>query len=258
MTKRHVGKTCAYCGTAPAETMDHVFAREFLPVNRRANLPKVPASRACNNVKSGHEHYLTSVLPFASNHQDALVVLSHMVEPRLNRNAKLKSQLTAGHRQELTLQNGILVPAMTLPFDSDRVGKLFKFITQGLLHHHFGVTLDRQKHGVWAGLLNRQGEVVHRQLLAGNARARIKGDIGAGALVYEGAQGVDFPEMSIWEFQLFGGLRTSGDPHEPEAAIRLVGGVTASHRVLQLLDGGQGSASPAVVQSASRQRSSSD
>lgn len=247
MSKRHVGKICVYCGTTPAETMDHVFAREFLLVSRRANLPKVPACKACNNVKSGHEHYLTSLLPFASSHQDALEVLSQMVEPRLNRNAKLKNQLTAGHRQEVTLQNGILVPAMTLPFDSDRVGELFKFITQGLLHHHFGVTLDRQKHGVWAGFLNRQGEEIHQRLLARNARARINGDIGAGALVYEGAQGVDFPEMSIWRFQLFGGLRTSGDPHEPEAAIRLVGGMTASHRVLQQLDAGQGSDSAATA-----------
>jgi len=244
MSKRHVGKMCVYCGTSPAETMDHVVAREFLPVNRRANLPKVPACKACNNVKSGHEHYLTSVLPFASNHQDALLVLSQMAEPRLNRNAKLKGQLAAGHRQELTLQNGIFVPAMTLPFEGDRVGELFKFIVQGLLYRHFEVVLDRQKHGVWAGFLNRQGEEIHRKLLSGNARARIKGDIGAGALVYEGAQGVDFPEMSIWEFQLFGGLRTSGDLHEPEAAMRVVGGLTASHRVLQMLDNRLGSDSP--------------
>lgn len=241
MSKRHVGKICVYCGIAPAETMDHVFAREFLLVSRRANLPKVPACKACNNVKSGHEHYFTSVLPFASNHQDAHVMLSQMVEPRLNRNAKLKRQLSAGHRQELTLQNGILVPAMTLPFDGDRVGELFKFITQGLLYHHFGVMLDRQKHSVWAGFLNRAGEEMHRKLLAGNARARVNDDIGAGALVYEGAQGVDFPEMSIWVFNLFGGMKTSGDPHEPDAIPRLIGGITASQRVLQRLDAGHDS-----------------
>jgi hypothetical protein len=31
MSKRHVGKICVYCGTPPA-TMDHVLAREFLPI----------------------------------------------------------------------------------------------------------------------------------------------------------------------------------------------------------------------------------
>ena len=142
MSKRHVGKICVYCGTAPAETMDHVFAREFFLVSRRANLPKVPTCSACNGVKSGHEHYLTTVLPFASNHQDA-----PLVQRRLDKNAKLKRQLAAGHQQELTLQNGLFLPAMTLPFDGDRVGELFKFITQGLLYHHFKVILDRQKTG---------------------------------------------------------------------------------------------------------------
>lgn len=247
MSKRHIGKTCVYCGTAPAATMDHVFAREFFLVSRRANLPKVPACGACNGIKSGNEHYLTTVLPFARNHQDAPMVLSQMVERRLEKNAKLKRRLSAGHRQELTLQNGILVPAMTLPFDGDRVGELFKFITQGVLFHHFGVVLDRQEHGVWAGLLNRPGEEIHRKLLAQNARARAKGDIGGGAFVYEGAQGMDFPEMSVWVFQLFGGLRVSGDAYEPEAMTRVVGGVTASQRVLRLLDHGQGSDSPTAA-----------
>jgi hypothetical protein len=247
MSKRHVGKTCVYCGTSPAATMDHVFAREFLLVSRRANLPKVPACSTCNGIKSGHEHYLTAVLPFASNHQDAAAVLSQMVERRLDKNTKLKRRLVTGHQQELTLQNGILVPAMTLPFDGDRVGELFKFITQGLLYHHLGVILDRQKHGVWAGLLNRAGEEVHRKLLSQNARARVKGDVGGGALVYEGAQGVDFPEMSIWIFHLFGGIRTSGDAHEPEAATRMVGGLTASQRALKLLDDGHGTDSPGAA-----------
>ena len=66
-----------------------------------------------------------------------------MVARRLEKNARLKSRLVTEHREELTLRNGIFVPAMTLPFDGDRVGGLFKFITQGLLYHHFGVTLDR-------------------------------------------------------------------------------------------------------------------
>jgi 5-methylcytosine-specific restriction endonuclease McrA len=55
------GKTCVYCAAAPAATMDHVFAREFFLVDRRANLPKVPACQACNGAKSDLEHYLTAV-----------------------------------------------------------------------------------------------------------------------------------------------------------------------------------------------------
>lgn len=58
---------------------------------------------------------------------------------------------------------------------------------------------------------------------------------------------MDFPEMSVWAFQLFGGLRVSGDAQEPEAMTRVVGGVTASQRVLRLLDDGQGSDAPTAA-----------
>ncbi len=235
MSKRYVGKTCVYCGTAPAATMDHIFAREFFPVEQRANLPKVPACSSCNGTKSWLEHYLTAVLPFGGLHQDALVTLEKMVPPRLEKNAKLKNALSAGHRQETIDQNGAMSPAMTIPFDSDRAAELFKFITQGLLYHHFDVLLDRQKHGVWAGFLNAQGEELHQKLLALNSRARVKADVGNGAFIYEGAQGTDIPEMSIWIFTLYGGLQTSGDPDEPNVVARFVGGVTASARALDRL-----------------------
>jgi hypothetical protein len=237
MSKQHVGKTCVYCGVAPAATMDHVFAREFFPIERRANLPKVPACAACNSVKSRLEHYLTAVLPFGGTHPDALVALGEMVPPRLERNAKLKDALSAGHRQESMMQNGIIVPAMTLPFDSERAADLFRFITQGLLYHHFRVTLDRKKHGVWAGFLNAEGEQIHRNVLAKDCRERIRGDVGNGAFVYEGAQGTDFPEMSIWIFKIYGGLKTSGDPDEREIIGGLMGGLTASAGFLERMRG---------------------
>jgi hypothetical protein len=79
MAKGFKGKTCVYCATAPAATMDHVFAREFFLPDRRPNLPKVPACAACNGAKSQLEHYLTAVLPFGGQHADGLAHLSEMV-----------------------------------------------------------------------------------------------------------------------------------------------------------------------------------
>jgi hypothetical protein len=35
----------------------------------------------------------------------------------------------------------------------------------------------------------------------------VKGDIGAGALVYEGAQGTDNPQVSLWEISILGGVK---------------------------------------------------
>ena len=70
---------CVYCATQLATTEDHVFARGFFVEARRDNLPKVPACQPCNQVKSGLEHYLATVLPFAGLHADAPANLQDMV-----------------------------------------------------------------------------------------------------------------------------------------------------------------------------------
>jgi hypothetical protein len=82
MGKSFKGKACVCCATAPAATMNHVFAREFFLVDRRANLSKVPTCAACNGAKSSLEHYLTAVLPFGGRHADGLVHLTEMVPGR--------------------------------------------------------------------------------------------------------------------------------------------------------------------------------
>jgi hypothetical protein len=139
MGKGFKGKTCVYCATAPAATMDHVFAREFFLVDRRANLPKVPACTACNGAKSQLEHYLTAVMPFGGRHADGLTHLSGMVPGRLARNQKLARQLSAGLSSVIV--PGRETPAMTVPIDPDKVGGLFALIAKGLVWHHWQVLL---------------------------------------------------------------------------------------------------------------------
>ena len=96
MTKKYRGKPCTYCSVRTAETADHVFAREFFLPAQRANLPKVPACRECNEAKSQLEHYLTAVLPFGARHPGAATSLSEMVPPRLAKNARLERDLSRG------------------------------------------------------------------------------------------------------------------------------------------------------------------
>src|SRR3990167_5183701 len=97
MSKKYKGKTCVYCQERPSIRQgDHVFSRELFLESERANLIKVPACDECNNDKSKHEHYLTSLLPFGGLHVDAKEHLSTMVPPRLEKNQKLKRELNAG------------------------------------------------------------------------------------------------------------------------------------------------------------------
>ena len=47
--------------------------------------------------------------------------------------------------------------------------------------------------------------------LENNAKGRAEGNIGDGALIYKGAQGVDNPQVSAWELSLYGGLKMIGE-----------------------------------------------
>jgi hypothetical protein len=141
MSKRFKGKTCVYC-TVPgsSEIGDHVIAREFFPRERRSGLPIVPACEACNNEKSKLELYATAVVPFGGTHADADAILSTMVEPRLSKNAKLAKSLAEGTEHHYTSSDGgrSWDVQMVLPFDGERLARLFQMITRGLVYWEWG------------------------------------------------------------------------------------------------------------------------
>jgi hypothetical protein len=162
-------------------------------------LPKVPACESCNNEKSRLEHYLTAVLPFGGRHADALSNLQEFVPGRLAKNAKLHRELAPGRGITLTEeQPGLRVPTMTLPFDSDRLHRLFGFIAKGLLWHHWAVALQAH-HDLKVVSLTGFGEASFSAFLGLNAKQRVRCVLGNGASSYEGAQGIDYPEFSIWK-----------------------------------------------------------
>jgi hypothetical protein len=231
MSKKFRGKLCVYCVERPATQPDHVFAREFFYAGRRDNLPKVPSCSLCNNDKSKLEHYLTSVLPFGGRHPDATANLSEMVPKRLARNAALHRRLGAGQSRAWTRFGELYIPAMTLPIDSEKIDALFRYIIKGLVWHHWRVLLA-PKAGVWAGVLSAEGKALHKMLLAKNGRLHAVGNLGEGTFIYEGLQGTDIPEMSVWTFSIYGGLMLGGDPQEPQPKPSVIGGVTATKEAL--------------------------
>jgi hypothetical protein len=231
MGKSFKGKTCVYCAAAPAATMDHVFAREFFLVDRRANLPKAPACQACNGAKSGLEHYLTAVLPFGGQHADGLVHLSQMVPGRLARNQRLARRMSA----ELSsiVVPGRVTPAMTVPIDPEKIGELFALIAKALLWHHWQVLLRPETFGAHE-MLSAAGEKLYELALAMNCRARVSENLGNGTFSYEGIQSADESETSVWRFSVLGGLAISG-PDAPGEISSLIGAMTGSHAFLAKL-----------------------
>jgi hypothetical protein len=233
MGKGFKRKTCVYCATAPAATMDQVFAREFFLVDRRSNLPKVPACTACNGAKSNLEHYLTAVLPFGGQHADGLAHLSGMVPGRLARNQKLARRLSEGLSSVIV--PGRVTPAMTVPIDPEKVGDLFALIAKGLVWHNWQVLLLPDAFGVRAEMLSAGGERFYSQALAMHSGKRVSETLGNGTFSYEGAQSTESPELSVWRFSAFGGLVLSGDPEAPDEVSSQIGAMTGSHTLLAKL-----------------------
>ncbi|WP_338828340.1 hypothetical protein [Bradyrhizobium sp. 27S5] len=228
MSKRFRGKPCVYCNAAPSTTTgDHVFAREFFLESRRANLPKVPACDACNNDKSKLEHYLTAVLPFGGRHNDSAEHLSTLVEPRLANNLRLHGELSGGLDQTLSVERGVLMPVHNVPIDGEKIGQLFSFIAKALLWHHWQTTMNPESHGIWAGFLNPIGLQLFSPFFASNNQVRE--NLGEGTFVYEGVRGTDDPEMSLWLFSIYGGMKLSGDPSTPTQECSTIGAITATH-----------------------------
>lgn len=232
MSKRYKGKTCAYCSTPHAsETADHVVAREFFLVEKRVDLPKVAACKTCNVEKSKLEHYLTAVLPFGGQHNDAGENLSTMVEPRLAKNKKLAETLAKGRRLVLYSRNGSpWTVRMTLPFDGERASELFRLITKGLAHWHWKLDLPDRDCIVLASFLRHAGEAMFQRLLAMNVRDRVAGNFGDGTFVYEGAQAVDDYRLTVWRMSLYGVVVGDGSRTPAKQAI-VVYAITAPKRM---------------------------
>jgi hypothetical protein len=246
MSKRFRGKPCVYCNAAPSTTTgDHVFAREFFLESRRANLPKVPACEACNNDKSKLEHYLTAVLPFGGRHKDSAEHLSTLVEPRLANNLRLHGELSSGLDHALSLERGVIMPVHTVPIDGEKIGQLFGFITKALVWHHWQIIVEPESHRAWAGFLNPIGLELFSPFFASSDQARVHENLGDGTFTYEGVQGTDDPAMSMWLFNIYSGMKLSGDTSAPNDECSIIGGITATRKFMagfaNLLDGNSAS-----------------
>lgn len=206
MSKRFKGKTCVYCaGVGLSETADHVFAREFLPVEHRGNLPKVAACQPCNGTKSELEHYLAAVLPFGGRHPASPSMLTEQVPRRIDANRRLQRELSEGQQHAWITEQGVTRRALAIPFKGEKLHQLFVMITRGLTAHHFGHVIPAD-HYVGASSLARWVQPYMEQMLSMRGAQRVSCSIGTGLFLYEGVQGIDTPSLTIWRYRIYGGI----------------------------------------------------
>lgn len=214
MNNKYKGKPCAYCVVTPAVTGDHIFARKFFLEHRRADLPQVPVCDKCNREKAKLEHYLTAILPFGGQHSDALTNLETMVPKRLAKNVKLHTALANSQQLVWNIApSGLILPTISVSIDSNQIAQLFSFIVRGLTWYHWQTYLSPDEPVKVRFITEAQSQKMDAVFALGNSEQR-SNNLGDGTAVYRVTRSIANPELSLWEFSLYGGLQLAGEDIE--------------------------------------------
>jgi hypothetical protein len=233
MSKKYKNKKCVYCAEKTSTTADHIFAREFFLLNERNNLPKVPSCHQCNKEKSELEHYLTAILPFGGFHETALENLSTMVPKRLKKNNSLHKELKENKAYVLSGENKEnTIKLLTVPIDGQKMLDLFKFITKGLIWYHWQTIIDK-RFDVEAISLTQHGEKYFQQkFFSLNSKNKVEESIGNNIFSYQALQAIDIPQITVWEFMIYNGLKVSGSGSNYTDASTKIGAITGPIRFI--------------------------
>jgi hypothetical protein len=155
-----------------------------------------------------------------------------LVPPRLKNNQKLHRQLAAGATKELLSHpTGLLIPTTAIPFDAEKLEKLFVFVVKGLMWHHWNVLLGSDC-GVQVTIPGAVQTPLYEKLFQHRAGAQLDEDLGNGTVKYVSAQGVDKPIVSVWKFSLYGGLHLADAPAFPGEILSTIYAVTGPATVV--------------------------
>jgi len=233
--KKYRGKICVYCADAPATAGDHVFAREFFLKEDRNNLPQVPACDVCNGAKAQLEHYLTALLPFGGRHSAAGDNLE-LVPRRLAKNVKLHRTLAANWGRARSKEDGVYLSSPTLPVDEVQLNKLLSLIVRGLVWFHWETLLTRD-HFMDVMALTEAGEHAFDKLMGSpDLNSGIQCDLGNGTVCYEGKQGINQPEITVWRILMYGGLKFA-DPENRGESSSVIAAMTGPARLRDQMNG---------------------
>jgi hypothetical protein len=212
MSKKHLGKPCAYCG-AVATTVDHVFARGMFPVAQRANLVKVPACAKCNGEKSRLEHYLSVVVPFGSADESIHAEFLPRFKSRLDNDRLLEREMASSLRTVVADGN-----LSELYFTSLRDGYLQQYagwLIRGLMAHHFGLSGG---FSIKSDIIALDAIPLIDTMFANLGTDMLMVEDSAPGVSYRGGVAKADPRSSTWYVVLHGGIRL-GDSRKPGEVI---------------------------------------
>lgn len=145
-------------------------------------------------------------MPFEANHPDAHKNLITQVPRRLETNLSLQRKLYYGKGVEFIRANGkIYEPHLTIRFDMNKFLKLFEYVTRGLAFVEFGLLLDHTYF-----VESRVSDPGFLRFFNNAGRHDINNNLGNGTVIYRGIQAQDNEFLTLWEYQIYGGLEAHG------------------------------------------------
>jgi hypothetical protein len=93
------------------------------------------------------------------------------------------------------------------PFEGEKLQELMGLIARGLVWYHWKTYLNDESHSVVVKTVTGPGAAYFKNVVFKfKARNRVEQTIGRDIFKYEGLQGIDAPELTIWRLAVYGGL----------------------------------------------------
>ena len=169
------------------------------------------------------------VLGFGAKHRDAGVNLKTQVAHRLENkaNAKLLRKLQKGYDRS---------GGTSIPFEHKPLEELCAMIAKALAWQHFGIRLGNGFSAIASVFMNESAGGF--ALLLARGKVRVSGNLGEGTFKYEGAQAVDYPELTLWRFEIYGGVDFGGDPRVNGPSSLVMAATGRAEMIANLFYGG--------------------
>jgi len=227
MSKKYKNKTCVYCAENLSSTGDHIFAKEFFLKNQRANLPKAPSCRRCNNDKSKLEHYLTTILAFGGRHDDALDNLKKMVPKRLKKNRKLHKRLSSEMKKVWLLQDsGIYSKQTSLKIEGKAILELMDYIVRGIYWRNYKKVLEKDTFVTNLALTNYGEEYFNKHFFSVEGFEFYSESLGSETIAYKGVIDPLNSNFSSWIISFYGGLKMYDSTLQKDDVSERIGAIT--------------------------------
>ena len=233
MSKKYKNKVCVYCAENLSVTGDHIFAREFFLKNQRANLPKAPSCKKCNNDKAKLEHYLTTILAFGGKHDDALDNLRKLVPKRLNKNIKLHNRISSEMKKVWVLQDsGLYLKQTSIRIEGKAILELMNYIVRGIYWLHCKKVLAKGTFIRALALTKHGEEYFDKHFFSVEEFEFYSASYGSGTITYKGVKDPLNTDLSSWVFSFYGGLKMYDYTGQKDDVSEKLGAITVPEHMI--------------------------